>query len=391
MPSCHSTNKVQPTGPKSIESRSNELGETMTEQTFQPDWQSHPGETIADFLEEGRLSVHQFARRMQLEKQLVEGLIRGQAELTPSIAEKLSSIVGSTPEFWLQREIQFRIAQGSRLSSSLEAKQWIKSLPVTDMIKFGWIGPDPGSNNRVHSCLSFFGVSALQEWHDKYDQLLNAVAFRTSHSFDSNTASVAAWLRQAEVQAASIACQTWNAKKLQSTLPQLRRLTRDPDPQSFIPTAQQLCAACGVAFVVVRSPAGCRASGATRFLSKKQAIVVLSIRYLSDDHFWFTFFHEIAHLLLHAERGLFLEGTGMPDDTFEVEANEFAAHTLISQDQRAELKNLSPTIWNIARFARRINVAPGIVVGQMQHSKMLRPNQYNALKRRFQWSEKNHH
>ncbi|MFX9089566.1 ImmA/IrrE family metallo-endopeptidase, partial [Acinetobacter baumannii] len=34
-------------------------------------------------------------------------------------------------------------------------------------------------------------------------------------------------------------------------------------------------------------------------LTPEKAMVLLSFRHLSDDHFWFTLFHEFAHLLLH--------------------------------------------------------------------------------------------
>jgi HTH-type transcriptional regulator / antitoxin HigA len=35
---------------------------------------------------------------------------------------------------------------------------------------------------------------------------------------------------------------------------------------------------------------------------------MLSFRYKTNDHFWFSLFHELAHLLLHGKKSLFLEG-----------------------------------------------------------------------------------
>ena len=93
----------------------------------------------------------------------------------------------------------------------------------------------------------------------------------------------------------------------EADLPTIRRLTREKDPGQFIPRLKEACAARGVAVAIVRGPNGWRASGAARFLSPTKALIQLSFRYLSDDQFWFTFFHEAGHLLLHGKDLLFLE------------------------------------------------------------------------------------
>src|SRR6202041_81041 len=96
----------------------------------------------------------------------------------------------------------------------------------------------------------------------------------------------------------------------------------------FLHDLKESCAASGVAVAIVRAPNGCRASGAARVLSQEKALIQLSFRYLSDDQFWFTFFHEAGHLLLHGDRGFFVEGINTPTTREEQEANEFAARTL---------------------------------------------------------------
>jgi Zn-dependent peptidase ImmA (M78 family) len=105
---------------------------------------------------------------------------------------------------------------------------------------------------------------------------------------------------------------------------------------------------------------------------------------LSDDHFWFTFFHEAGHLLLHGENGFFLEGIES-STTAEEEANEFAAQILIPPEFQDELAQLRAKIYEVSRFARRLGVSPGIVVGQLQHLRKIRHNQLNGLKRRYTW------
>jgi Zn-dependent peptidase ImmA (M78 family) len=113
---------------------------------------------------------------------------------------------------------------------------------------------------------------------------------------------------------------------------------------------------------------------------------MLSFRYLSDDHFWFTFFHEAGHLLLHGKKAVFLEGENIVSTKEEQEANDFSARFLVPRQYQAELLRLPVNSLEVIKFGRRIGISPGIVVGQLQHLGRLRQNELNALKRRFKWS-----
>lgn len=116
-------------------------------------------------------------------------------------------------------------------------------------------------------------------------------------------------------------------------------------------------------------------------------MVILSFRYLSDDHFWFTFFHELGHLLLHKSSLTFVDGEPGISGDVEAEANAFAANVLIPQDRVDELMDLAPRSKPIMRFAYSVGVSSGIVVGQLQHRNVINPSQMNGLKRRFSWQQ----
>src|SRR5262245_53695423 len=134
-----------------------------------------------------------------------------------------------------------------------------------------------------------------------YVGLQQIAAFRTSPSFDSQPSAVAAWLRQGEIETEAFDCNHWDPIRFRESLADIRSLTRQKEPRRFIPALQRCCAESGVAVAIVRAPKGCRASGATRFLTRHKALLMLSFRYLTDDQFWFTFFHEAGHLLLHGD------------------------------------------------------------------------------------------
>jgi HTH-type transcriptional regulator/antitoxin HigA len=222
---------------------------------------------------------------------------------------------------------------------------------------------------------------------DRYASFLKLTAFRTSQTFESKVGPLSAWLRQGEIEAAQRPCAQWNPKELRKRLEEIRVLTKAKNLEYFLPRICRICAEVGVAVVFVRAPSGCAASGATRFISPTKAMMILSFRHLSDDHFWFTFFHEIGHLLLHGGNLTFIDGEDTVQNEMEKEADDFSERVLIPENRRDELMDLYPKRDVIIRFAYSVGVSAGVVVGQMQHHKVIRQNQMNFLKRRFDWKK----
>jgi len=338
---------------------------------------------MSDILGEKGLSVGEFAEHIGKTLERTRDLLQGRATITIRTARALETVLGGSVEFWISRDYQYR-EHVARVHAA--DQEWLNELPLGDMIKFGWLQPAPRPPEELEACLRFFGVVSVGAWRHAYDDLATLVAFRTSPSFDSRPAAVAAWIRKAEIEAAKIECAPWSARRFRDSLPDIRRLTLERDPSNFLPALQRICSASGVAAVIVRAPSGCRASGATRFVSSGKALLLLSFRYLSDDQFWFTFFHEAGHLLLHGAESTFLEGLDGDSSNQESEANEFAERVLIPSEFERALLTVPSDMRAIVRFANKIGVSPGIVVGQLQHHGRVRRNHFNGLKRRFQWS-----
>jgi HTH-type transcriptional regulator / antitoxin HigA len=149
---------------------------------------------------------------------------------------------------------------------------------------------------------------------------------------------------------------------------------------------KRLCSLVGVAVVVVPEITGCRASGATRWLAPHKAVLQLSVRHKRDDHLWFSFFHELGHILLHGKRDQFIEDGSPAEDPKEREADRFASDTLIPSRYAAELASIT-SLAAIQDFAERIGVAPGIVVGRLQHDGIIRYQVGHKLFVRYKFAE----
>lgn len=353
----------------------------MKNKPFRPDWISSPGDSINEILKARGITISEFAEQIDESFEKADDLIQGRSEITYTTAQKLEQVIGASAEFWLSRERKYR----EELKVHQSGEQFLEGLPLKDMIKFGWIQSSKERDELLSNCLEFFRVTNVKSWFETYRDVIETAAFRTSPTFDSRTGSVAAWLRQGEITAGTIECKEWDAEKFKQKLPIIRALTREDNPGVFLREISTLCAECGVAVVILQAPSGCRASGATRFISKNKAMLLLSFRYLSDDHFWFTFFHEVGHILLHSKNSLFVDEAGVSHAEEEKEADNFAAELLIPAEFKPELLSLKANKRDVIRYARRIGISRGIVVGQLQHLGILKRDQLNSLKKRFVW------
>ncbi|MDN7908318.1 ImmA/IrrE family metallo-endopeptidase [Burkholderia diffusa] len=361
------------------------------EAEFAPMWAIPPGRTISDLMKSRGIASTHLAHSVDMSEDDFESLLEGKCALTARIAKRLEVELGASAGFWLCREEQYR-EQLAQLTDGVdpdnnEYQAWLKSLPLKQMQELGWVEPTKDKREKLRRCLAFFDVPNLDAWRRTYSDVKGAAAFRTSETFAEDAVATAAWLRRGELEADKIECKKWNPTLFAEQLPKIRALTTIPHPSEFLPELQHLCAEAGVAVVVAKAPKGCRASGATFFGEPDKAVLLLSVRYLSDDQFWFSFFHEAGHLVLHWDADLLiLETSDGPMSPQEDEANQFATEQLIPPSLQARLPAASRSLKGIMRLARDAGVSYGIVVGQMQFRGLVSQRNYNNLKNRYKWN-----
>ncbi|MEF2977217.1 ImmA/IrrE family metallo-endopeptidase [Subtercola sp. YIM 133946] len=353
---------------------------------FEPKWASKPSDAIRKLLDHRGWMVEDLADRLGIGDPATRRLLAGTDQITADLAALLSDRLGGSASFWLTRERQYR--------ESLEwltADELAQRMPMSQMIQLGWIGSSDSWRSQARIGLNFFGASDAEEGANKIRAAVGGAHYRTSTAFSSDEVTLAAWLRQAEMQVNTLRVDEWDASRLRNNLAAMRDLTRVPDPADFLPALQKLGAESGVAIVLVRAPKGCVLSGAAFKTSNGAAAIGLTARHLSDDHLWFTVFHEIGHLLLHGVDETFLDDfeTAEHSDeasSLEAEADDFARQSLVPAGiESLRITGRGPTKRDVLRFASRENVSAGAVVGQLQHEGVLQFSQLNALKRRYKW------
>ncbi len=360
-------------------------------QRIPTDYSIPPGETLAEVLEERGMTQAEFARRTARPIKTINEIVKGKAAITPTTAIQFGRVLGIPAAFWNaleanNREDQARLDERKGLENHV---QWVKQFPLKEMLRHGLIRESRDKVEQVSQLLEFFGVSSPDAWGRQW--AAQTAQYRQAAGFAVSEPALAVWLRWGELDGSKQECAPFDERRFREALTRVRGLTRT-DPDTFVPAVQKLCASAGVAVVFTPELPKTRVSGAVRWLTQDKALMQLSLRYKRDDSLWFSFFHEAGHVLLHGRRRGHLDsdqgrGYSLPQE--ETEANLFASDFLIPSEQYrhiADTHNNSPAV--IEAFARRIGIAPGIVVGRLQYDGHIPWNSpAGRLRRSLRWAE----
>lgn len=351
---------------------------------FVPDYAVPPGETLFETLETIGMSQAELADRTGRPRKTINEIIKGKTAITPETALQLERVLGVPASFWnnLERNYQETLARLNEQKRLQKKISWLEKLPTTSLIKNQWIKGHKDKIQQLQEVLNFFGIASPEQWKKRW--LSAQVSYRKSAVFQSDPYAIASWLRAGELIARKIECKPFNAFRFKNALYEIRKLTNKP-PDIFQSEVVRLGAESGVAVAFVPELPRIRACGATWWLNPGKAVIQLSLRYKSDDQLWFSFFHESGHIILHGKKDIFIEDD-TKDSAKEKEADKFASDILIPPKKYKQFIQAGRYGKEaIQDFASELGIAPGIVVGRLQHFGNIPYSHCNDLKRRFEW------
>jgi HTH-type transcriptional regulator / antitoxin HigA len=360
---------------------------------FEPNAVPHPGETVLEYLDFFGWSQRDLARRTGLAPKTISEICSGKAPITPQTALVFEKAFQRPAHLWLNLQRNFDEAEARRreVAKSLDWGEWVRNFPLKEMQKLKFSLPEGHSDADV--LLNFFGVSSPDSWSSVWKA--SAVSYRQTRTLRAQEGAMAAWVRETELVARGLEVADFDEKRLMSSLDEMRRYSRIRADEIMDPV-QAICARAGVAVVWVPELHNTGISGCARWLTEKTALIGLTLRYKTDDQLWFTFFHEIGHILLHRNKRSFVLDNAAEDlsdhvvdpemHRYEEEASRFSADTLIPPRALADFMRAGVfTNDSIHDFAEAIGVGPGIVVGRLQYDGILKRHQGNALKQKLDW------
>jgi HTH-type transcriptional regulator / antitoxin HigA len=313
--------------------------------------------------------------------QSVNRILKGDQPITYETANKLELATDVPAHFWNNLEIQYReqlakIQEQEQLEADLD---WLKTIPVKELIKRGVIAAHKNSLLLLKDVLKFYGVSSVSAWQALWKE--PAVAARRSKCFETCLESAATWIRLGEIQAHERACNPFDGDKFKKAVSYIRGLT-SAEPEHFSQEMIDRCADAGVAIAFVPELKKVPWQGATKWLSPSKAMILLNLRLKKEDIFWFSFFHEAGHVLHDGRKYLYINN-GTDDNPAEYKANEFAAETLIPRKWDKQIKRFRSKV-EIIQLAEKLDLSPGIVAGRFQHLTG-KWDLFNGLIRKFEW------
>ncbi len=359
---------------------------TTSKNQYRPDYAVPPGWILEEYIEAQEISQAEFARRCGRSPKLISEIIAGKAALEPQTAIQFEKVLGMDAGIWLGIESDYRLhlARASERQKAEESVAWSKAFPVSELVKRGAISKPSSGVDRVSALLSFFGAGSVEAWQAKHEAA--RVAYRHSPSFKSDESALATWLRLGEMEAEKAECEDYGERAFKRALSRVRKLTASRSVES-LDEAKRLCSESGVVLAVVKPLPDTALSGATRWLTPRKALIQLSARHMRDDQLWFSFFHEAAHILLHSKRDVFVHDTDGKITEADEEADRWAADFLVPPHHwEGFVTRRAFTKAAILRFAREQEIAPGVVVGRLQHEGLLPwGSALNGLKTRLKW------
>lgn len=335
-----------------------------------------PGATIKEQLTERGLSQKEFAVRMGLSEKHISKLIHGQVQLTPEVALRLEMVLGIPARFWNKLEATYREKLiRANLENEMDADlKLLKRFPYSEMQKYGWVPETRKQNERVIYLRKYFEVVRLSLIESRQ---VTRIACRRSAETEKSDYALLSWAQEAKREARAVHTHPVDLKTLTERIPWLRGMTR-MQPEQFCGELCRFLAECGIALIFLPHIGGSFLNGAT-FYDGPKIVVGLTVRGRDADRFWFSFFHELGHILLGH--------VSLPDGTSEedeAEADRFARETLIpSEPFRSFVKKNNFSKKAVSDFSDTIGIDRGIVVGRLQKESYIPYYLLNDLKTKY--------
>lgn len=337
-----------------------------------------PGVTIKELADEAGITQIELATRMDISTKHLSKLINGEVELTRDIARILEVIFGLDVSFWMNLENSYRerLYELAPVEISDEELEIARSIPYNDLVKMKLVPATRKIEEKVLCLRKFFATVNLLQIPK-----LN-VAYRKANICKEEPYALSAWIRIAEIQAQKIEVNKFNKKELVKMIPEFRSMTMQ-EPGIFFPKLQEMCASVGIALVVANHISGTGVNGVTFLNSKKNKIIMqLSVRRKVADAFWFTFFHEISHIMSSTIEELTYIDC---DEETEIEMDKMARNFLIDDEMYYEfVQSGNWSTWlGIQRFSERVGIHPCIVIGRLKFDKFIPYSQYATVAPKF--------
>lgn len=365
---------------------------------YQPDYAIHPGVYLNELLEARGMHQAELAIRLGITKKHLSNLINGKVPVTLELAHSLEKVFNDyAVKYWLSLQATYDIfIKNKKIEEQYHVEKetydsWLTQFDYTNLVKMGYvieINHEKSATSKISNLLTFFGCSDIESWNQMYRSDLPA-ACRISGAPTAKLGNTSSWIRvgQLKAQKLSYIQSDYDKTKFRDVLTEIKFITANTST-GFDQRMVDLCAKAGVLLLFVKEIPRSGICGAAYWVNNNTTpCIQMGLRFKKNDHFWFTFFHEAAHILKEHKKKVYLDCDKIEETDAEMEADKISRDFLIPIAAYKEFINKGRFYeTDIIQFANQINIHPGIVVGRLQHDKMIDWSWHNSLKETFNWS-----
>lgn len=330
---------------------------------FTPDYAVAPGESLREEIEYLDMTQVEFAKRMELTPQSLSRILSGDQPITYETAQKLEYVTGIVSQYWNNLEAKYReqLQLKALQQQETQFKAFIKLFPIKTLVERAYIEKREKPTEQGIELLKFFKIGSLQSF-DNYASSMKAAA-RSSSAFSTSTHAAVTYINMGLHEADKLSVKGYEENNFKDVLAQTRKMIKDP-PKNWDKKLQELFASAGVALVFIPSFTGIRFSGLSKWITASKAMIIMNIRGKREDKFWFSLFHEAAHILKHKKKQIYIAESSSKESE-EIEADKFAADFLIPAKYNERIKQASDRD-QIIEIAHELDISPGVVAGRYQ-------------------------
>jgi HTH-type transcriptional regulator/antitoxin HigA len=296
----------------------------------------------------------------------IKSLMVGRRQLSPELAQELAVVLGNRAEYWLGIDSAYRLSQADYVDKAVILRSELFSYPIKEMQKRSWIAETRDAAELQQEIERFFGDNTLgKPLSDSYELDLGVSFKRTLKESSLNNAEKA-WLARAKQLAQVCPVATFNDKGISKLKVELRHLAAKTQAAHRV---SSFLTGAGIRYVVVEPLPNVKIDGAAFWLDAESPVIAMSLRFDNIGSFWFALMHEVDHIE-HKDAFSFDDFQSTPSDEAEKRANWNAANILVPKHALEEFIAACSPRYSEARInnlATRLQIHPGIIVGQLQH------------------------
>lgn len=348
----------------------------------------HPGETIADVLEERGISQVELASWTGVTPAYISNVIAGKKDISAKFAFALEYALDIPKSFWLNLQANYdaELLEANE-NQTIDEEERTAREALGDIVKhLRKKGKMPERESKDDSILSLRKILQISNISNLKD-LVPQGAFRMANAV-VNPYVLGAWLRLCQLASDKRNITThFDINDVDRLIADIKGIMLRPnaDIQNELRTVMEKY---GIVFSVVRNFKGAPVQGYISQKTDGSYQIALTIRGAFADIFWFSLFHELGHLVNGdlGKNNRFIDSGS--DQEKEAKADEFASNRLINPKEYEDFKQIGDySITSINRFAEKQRVPNYIVIGRLQKEKILDYTQYSGYKTRYKWAE----